>query len=292
VGVTTPDGGPADQLHADKLHADEQPARVLEESADGMLDDALERLDLPGLIDDGEREASIVAGYEAAADEQVEEDLRERYRQQVMSAIGGWSGMVITAVPPLVFVLVNTLTGLRPAIYAALGAGAAVAAYRAARKQPLQQAVTGLVGVAFAAFIAWRTGEARGYFLVGIVTSFGYAAAFGISLILRKPLVGYVWEFLEPSPRREVPWPREPILLRAYSWATFAGFGLFAARAAVQTSLFASDQTGWLGVARLGMGYPMYIAVLAFAFWVCRRAHRALEDQVEHERESADPGPL
>lgn len=284
--MTAPDGRASD------ASLDEQAAQVLAESADGLLDEQIERLDLPELIEEGEREAAVVADYEAAADEAHEEDLRERYRQQVLSTIGGFSGMVITAVPPVVFVIINTLAGLRPAILSALGAGAAVALYRAVRKQPLQQAATGLAGVAVAAFIAWRTGEARGYFLVGIVTSFGYAAAFGISLIVRKPLVGYVWEFLEPSPRRDVPWQREPILLRAYSWATFAGFLLFAARAAVQTSLFASDRTGWLAVARLGMGYPLYIAVLAFAFWVCRRAHRTLEEQVEQEREDADPGPL
>lgn len=285
--MTVPDGAPADERYDD-----ERLAQVLEQSADSTLDDVLERLDLGDLIESGEREAAVVAQYEEQAEEQVEEDLRERYRQQVMSTIGGWSGMVITAVPPLVFVIVNALAGLRPAIFAAIGAGAVVALYRAVRKQPLQQAATGLVGVAFAAFIAWRTGQARGYFLVGIVTSFGYAAAFGISLLLRKPLVGYVWEFLEPSPRRDVPWQREPLLLRAYSWATFAGFLLFAARAAVQTSLFASDHTGWLAVARLGMGYPLYIGVLGFAFWVCRRAHRTLGDQIAHERENADPGPL
>ena len=72
----------------------------------------------------------------------------------------------------------------------------------------------------------------------------------------------------------------------------FAAFLLFAARAAVQTSLFASDRTSWLAVARLGMGYPLYIAVLAFVFWVCRRAHRTLEHQIASEREAADPGPL
>lgn len=285
--MSIPDGA-----QPDRHRADEQLGQVLESSADGMLDETIDRLDLPELIEDGEREAAIVAQYEEQAEEAVEQDLREKYRQQVMSTIGGWSGMVITAIPPLVFVIANTLAGLRPAIVAAIGAGIVVAAYRAVRRQSLQQAATGLAGVAFAAFIAWRTGEARGYFLVGIVTSFGYASAFGISLLLRKPLVGYVWEFLEPSPRREVPWQREPLLLRAYSWATFAGFLLFAARAAVQSSLFAVDRTGWLAVARLSMGYPMYIAALAFAFWVCRRAHRALEDQLEQERENADPGPL
>lgn len=286
--MTRPDGAP--------VPADDELARILAEGAELTADDELDRrveaLDLDELIDEGEREARVSARHEAQVEEQVEQDLRERYRQQVLSAIGGWSGMVITAVPPVVFVIVNTLAGLRPAILAALGAGAAVALYRAVRKQPLQQAATGLVGVAVAAFIAYRTGQARGYFLVGILTSFGYAAAFGISLIVRKPLVGYVWEFLEPNPRRGVPWTREPILLRAYSWATFAAFLLFAARAAVQTSLFASDRTGWLAVARLGMGYPLYIAVLAFVFWVCRRAHRTLEHQIASEREAADPGPL
>lgn len=285
--MRTPDGFPAEQPPDD-----EHLPTVLEDPAHSTLGDVLDRLALGDLIEDGERRAAVLAQYEEQVEEQVEEDLRERYRRQVMTTIGGWSGMVITAVPPLVFVIINSMAGLRPAIIAALGAGAAVALYRAVRKQPLQQAATGLGGVAFAAFVAWRTGQARGYFLVGIVTSFGYAAAFGISLLIRKPLVGYVWEFLEPSPHRGVPWQREPVLLRAYSWATFAGFLLFAARAAVQTSLFASDLTGWLGVARLGMGYPMYIGVLGFAFWICRRAHRLLEEQIEQALETADPGPL
>lgn len=218
-----------------------------------------------------------------------EDELRERYRQQVMAGIGGWSGMAITALPPVVFVVVNTFAGLRTAILGALGAGLLLAGYRAARRQPLQQAASGLAGVAFAALIAWRMGEARGYFLAGIVMSFAYAAVFGASLLLRRPVVGYLWEFLEPTARREAAWRNEPLLLRAYSWATFAGFLVFAARAAVQTSLFAKDSTGWLAVARLAMGYPLYIAALAFAFWVCRRAHRALGRELEQERLEAGP---
>jgi hypothetical protein len=221
-------------------------------------------------------------------DEAQEQDLRELYRQQVLTSIGGWSGMAVTALPTIVFVLVNSLADLRGAVLAAVASGALVAAYRAVRRQPLQQAATGLLGVGVAALIAWRMGEARGYFLLGIVSSFGYAAVFGVSLLIRRPLVGYLWEFLDPSPHRSVPWQREPILLRAYSWATFAAFLLFAARAAVQTSLFAQDQTGWLAAARLGMGYPLYIAVLGFVFIVCRRAHRRLEHELHAGR--ADGG--
>jgi hypothetical protein len=211
----------------------------------------------------------------------VAEDLRERYRRQLLDSIGGWSGTIVTAVPPLVFVLGNSFFGLRVAILAALGAAALMATYRVIRKQPLQQALTGLVGVAFAAFIAWRTGEAKSYFLVGIITSFGYAAAFGISILMRRPLVGLLWEFMEPSPVKDRPWYRVPTLLRAYTLATLAGFVLFLSRAVVQQTLFAHDATGWLAAARLGMGYPLYIAVVGFAFWVCRRAHRRVEAELE-----------
>ena len=53
--------------------------------------------------------------------------------------------------------------------------------YRLVRRQPVQQAMSGLFGVLIAALIAARTGQARGYFLFGIWMSFAYAAVFAAS---------------------------------------------------------------------------------------------------------------
>ena len=165
-----------------------------------------------------------------------------------------------------------------------------LAAYRLARRQSVQQALSGLFGVAIAALIAYRTGQARGYFLYGIITSFAYAAAFLITLPIRRPLVGLVWEFLDPSPPPSpvgpTPAGRGPLtaavavvspprpLLRAYDLATALAALIFLARGVVQLALYYRDDTGWLAVARIAMGYPLTIVALGFGFWAVNRARR------------------
>jgi hypothetical protein len=204
-------------------------------------------------------------------------ELRERTRQQLLDSFGGWSGTVISAVPLVVFVAVNAAAGLWPAIWASIGVAVLLAGYRLVRRQSLQQAVTGLFSVLVAAAIAGRTGQARGYFLLGIAGSILYGAIFALSLIVRRPLVGLLWEFLDPAPLPEGQrWYRVGLLRRAYDLATLAGLAMFAARAVVQLSLFRDNRTGWLAVTRIVMGFPLYLAVLAFGFWVVRRARQRL----------------
>jgi hypothetical protein len=208
---------------------------------------------------------------------QNSDGLREQTRQQLLASLGGWSGTVVAAIPPVVFVIVNALTSLRPAIIAALASGVAVALYRLVRREPLQQAVTGLFSVAVAAAIAARTGQARGFFLLGIAAAIGYAAVFAVSLLIRRPLVGVLWEFLDPTPLPEGRhWRRVPALFRAYCIATGAVLLMFAARALVQLQLFQENRTGWLAVTKLVMGFPLYLAVVAVCFWVVRRARHRL----------------
>jgi hypothetical protein len=215
--------------------------------------------------------------------------MREAYRAQLLQGLGGWSGTVVAAVPTVVFVAVNSFAGLRPAIFAAVGSAVLLTGYRLVRRQSIQQALSGLFGVAIAVFIAYRTGQARNYFLFGIVTSFGYAAAFIVTLLVRRPVVGLIWEFLDPSPpavspagtgpAAEVPvaWYRRPRLRRAYDFATALAALIFLARGLVQLALFRDNATGWLAVARIAMGYPLTILAVGFGFWAVNRARRAAE---------------
>jgi hypothetical protein len=238
-------------------------------------------------------------GRDGAPEDDPRAHLRETYRQQMLASIGGWSGTLITALPTVVFVVVNALSSLRPAIVAAIGTAVLLAVYRLARKQSVQQVISALLGVLIAALIAARTGQARGYFLLGIWTSFLYAVPFAVSLLVRRPLVGLLWEFLDPTPAPEpptdgadtdgadtdgadtdgaepTPWHRRRPLLIAYSLATLAGLVLFLARGIVQATLYGENATGWLAFARVAMGYPLYIAAVGFAFLVVTRARRRL----------------
>jgi Protein of unknown function (DUF3159) len=214
--------------------------------------------------------------------------VREQMRQQMLAGFGGVSGMIVSAVPTVVFIVVNTATTLRVAVVAAVVSALALTGYRLARRQSIQQALSGLFGVLLAAIIAGRTGQARGFFLIGIWFSVLYGAVFLGSMLIRRPLVGAVWEFLDPTPMPNSastedpaarPWHRRPHLAPAYYWATAAGTAVFAARAIVQGSLFEKNSTGWLAVARIAMGYPLTIAAAGFAWFVVRRArHRLTRD--------------
>ena len=224
-------------------------------------------------------------------------EIREQMRQQMLTGFGGWTGMAISAAPTVVFVAVNALTSLRPAVLAAVGCALLLMAYRLIRRQSVQQAANGLVGVVLAAAIAARTGQARGYFILGIWSSFLYGGVFLVSMLVRRPLVGVIWEFLDPTPQVDLsdaaravpgappgagegmaslPWYRRPILARAYLLATAGATLVFGLRAVVQLSLFRENHTGWLAVARIAMGYPLTIALLGFAWLVVRRARARL----------------
>jgi hypothetical protein len=149
--------------------------------------------------------------------------------------------------------------------------------YRLARRQPVQQALSGALGVGIGALIAARTGQARGYFLLGIWGSFVYAVPFAVSVLVRRPLVGLVWEFLDPTPPEDAPpWHRRRPLLRAYAWATLLCTLFFLARGLVQLALYHRNDTGWLAFARIAMGYPLTVIALGASYLLVTRARRGL----------------
>jgi hypothetical protein len=124
---------------------------------------------------------------------EAEEEERE---QTLLEQMGGISGLVYSSVPVLVFILVNAIFGLMPAIWGSVGVAVAITVLRIVRKEGLQPAVSGFFGVAIAAFIAYRTGSAKGFFLFGIWASLIYGSLFLVSVLVRWPLVGVIWTFL------------------------------------------------------------------------------------------------
>jgi hypothetical protein len=187
----------------------------------------------------------------------------------LLEQMGGISGIVASSIPVAIFVVANLLFELQPALIAALVAGALVAAWRVVRRQRLQPAVSGLLGVGVAAFIAYRTGEARGFYLPGLIYSAVFAAAFLVSVLVRWPLAGVIWHGINGHGHS---WRRDPRLLRAYTLASLLWTVVFVARLVVQGLLYNADEETWLGIARLAMGYPLVGVALLGTIWAVRRA--------------------
>ncbi|MFE4502033.1 DUF3159 domain-containing protein [Rhodococcus sp. NPDC056743] len=216
--------------------------------------------------------------------------MSEPKQQSVMDQLGGVSGLVYTSLPILIFVPVNSIWNLTAAIWAAVGVAVLIAAWRVFRKESIQPAISGVLGVAVSAFIAHRTGDAKGYFLFGIYTSLAYGAAFVVSILIRWPLVGIIWGFLNGHGNL---WRRHKGAVRAYDIATAAWALVFGARYIVQSQLYDTDHTGWLAVARIAMGWPLAGLAFLVTIWAVRKADRIVEPsptESDIEAVGEDPG--
>ena len=199
----------------------------------------------------------------------------------LLEQMGGVSGLAYSAVPIVVFVLVNTLGNLMVAIWSAIGVAVAIAVARLVRKEPIQPAISGVLGVAVCSFIAYRSGEAKGFFLLGIWTSLVYGGVFLVSMVARWPLVGVAWSALNGL---GFSWRKHRKAMIGYDLATLAWTVVFAAKFVVQQWLYVSDETGWLAFARIAMGYPLTGLALIVTVWAIRRASKVAEEVEEAER--------
>lgn len=217
----------------------------------------------------------------------------------LLEQMGGVSGLVYSSVPVLVFVGVYLPTySLAAAIWASLGSAVAILIWRIVRKDPVQPAISGIFGVAVAAFIAYRTGSARGYFLFGIWTSLTYGGVFLVSVLVRWPLAGAAWSLLNGT---GMGWRSDKLARRYYDVATVVWVVVFGARFVVQHWLYTINQVGWLGVARIGMGWPLTAVAALVTVWAVRKAdqrQKALAGAVEEVTEQAvteqaeEPAPV
>jgi hypothetical protein len=193
----------------------------------------------------------------------------------LLEQMGGVWGLVYTSVPVLVFVVVNAVTGLMPAIYSALGSAVVIAAVRLVRRERLQPAISGLFGVAIAAFIAYRTGSAKGFFAFGIVLDLFYGGAFLASMAARWPLAGVLWSALNGH---GMAWRRDKRARRYYDIATLAWVVIFAARFVVKGWLYAENAVGWLAFAKIAMGWPLAALAALVTVWAVRQADRRTKE--------------
>ena len=179
-------------------------------------------------------------------------------------ALGGRRGVLDAGLPTLVFVVAFTLTSTRPAALAALASGVLVVGVRLARREPVRQAVSGLLGLAVAVVLAvWtRGGDGTGFFLYGIGVNTVYAAVFAGSVVVRRPLVGVLVAALSGDRG----WHDDPGRLRAFAVVTLGWTALFVLRAGLQAGLL-SQGVAVVGVVRLVMGLPLTVAALAASWW-------------------------
>lgn len=178
----------------------------------------------------------------------------------VLSAVGGWRGVVESVLPGLVYlVCVIAMGSLSVALTASLASAAVFTVVRLAQRQSATQAFAGLVGVGICALFARVGGDALDYYVWGFITNAVGIVVLAVSAAAGWPLLGVLYGYIRGEGTE---WHARPARRSAYQWATALLIAMFAARLAVQLPLFFAQDVAALGITRLVMGAPLYAAVL------------------------------
>jgi hypothetical protein len=218
-----------------------------------------------------------VAGAVSRVDDEPPPDTSDEqlpsFSEQISEQLGGWRGLVESSVPVVVFVLINVVWSLNPALISSAAVAIGIAIWRLTKREPIRHAINGLLGIGIGAAIAWRTGDAKNFYLPGILYGLGYGIALLCSVALRMPLVGWIWSVVADGGSSQ--WRRDPRLLRTFGWLTVLWAIVWLAKVGVQAGFYLANQETALGVSRLLLGYPPYAMLLAITVWKVRRVTRS-----------------
>ncbi|EFA23821.1 hypothetical protein BIFGAL_02930 [Bifidobacterium gallicum DSM 20093 = LMG 11596] len=185
-------------------------------------------------------------------------------------AIGGPRGVVESMLPGVVFVVMFIVTNnLEATVIASAALAGVQIVIRLLQRQSIMGAVSGILAVGICLIWAWRSHEARNYYMFGFLTNAFYIVLLGISQAVRIPGLGFVIEFIRSLPTEHFrawlrSWRDDRALYRAYRTITWLWIGVFSLRLIVQVPLYLANQVAWLGTTRLLMGIPFW----ALAIWI------------------------
>jgi hypothetical protein len=186
--------------------------------------------------------------------------VEELVRHELGKTLGGWRGMVESALPFVAFTLAWVLSrSLSLAIGAALAVAVVLAAVRLLQRESVRFVVQAVVPTVIAALVATRTGRPQDIFLPGILYNGALAVVCVLTIVLGRPLVGYLIGTTLGDPGG---WVRDRGLVRLSTRLTLVLAVPYLLRFAIQLPLFLAGQVVWLGVAKVVLGWPLLVVAL------------------------------
>ncbi|SDK30486.1 DUF3159 domain-containing protein [Streptomyces indicus] len=169
----------------------------------------------------------------------------------LFEAFGGLRGMIETVLPGLLFVTIYTINkDLHSSAIAALGVSLLLLVARLTRRDTIKHAFSGVFGVAFGVVFAMMTGNAKDFYLPGMLYTLGLALAYIITTLCGVPLIGLI---LGPVFKENLSWrTRNPGRKKAYAKASWAWGLILLAKCAILFPMYWwADTTkfGWVLVA-------------------------------------------
>jgi hypothetical protein len=185
-------------------------------------------------------------------------------REKVLAAFGGKKGLIDSGIPSIIFLIVFNVTDhLHSALFASIAISAILTIIRFIRRDTIQHALSGFIGVLICAWFANRTGNASDLYVPKLLTNLGYGTVYLIANLAGWPVLGLM---LGPIVGENLTWRNHPERKRAYTLASWLWVAMFFTRIAVQYPIYRSGNVNLLGTVNLAMGYPLFIAT-AYGSW-------------------------
>ncbi|MEV5331343.1 DUF3159 domain-containing protein [Streptomyces werraensis] len=233
---------------------------------------------------------------ETSADTSAD-DARAVTEAALFEAFGGVRGMVETVLPGLLFVSIYTVNkNLHMSALAALGVALVMVVVRLARRDTVKHAFSGVFGVGFGVVFAMMTGNAKDFYLPGMLYTLGLAVAYIVTAMAGVPLIGLM---LGPVFKENLSWrTRNPGRKKAYTKASWAWGLILLAKCAILFPLYWWADTTQLGWVLVALKIPPFLLAV-YLTWVFLAkapppidvfAEMEAEERAEEERKAVAAG--
>ena len=189
-------------------------------------------------------------------------------RDRIVNALGGTRGLIDNGVPSIIFlILFNIKHELRSAIYAAIISSALLAIWRLVKRDTLQHAISGFIGILICAWFAKQGGQAKDYYIPSFIKNSAYALLYTSGNLIGWPILGIV---IGPIIGENLEWRKVPERKRVYTLAGWIWVGMFLLRLAIMYPLYQANQLNALGIASIALGYPLFLLTIWWTWLIIK----------------------
>lgn len=201
-------------------------------------------------------------------------------RQRLSDSLGGWRGSLETSLPTLAFVGVwMALKDVQAGVIASAVVVAILVVIRVLQRSSLRYALSAVLPTAVAAWFALRSGRAEDAFLGGLIWSAVFGSLTLVSVVTRYPLIGFVVGAADPrSAEDPLAWRRDAAVVRVCSRLTWVLVGVYAVRLGIMVPLYLAGNVPALGVAKVVLGWPLWLASVVLMGWMLVRGHTPVQE--------------